>query len=209
MQQYDNGTPTRAIEYNSERPQLKLPEYGRNIQSMVDHCLSIEDRTERTRCAHTIIKIMGDIVPQLRDDIQSRHILWDHLAIMSGFQLDVDCPYDMITADPLATKPQPVLYSSGDPKHRQYGRIIESMIARAADYEDGEEKDELITMLANQMKKTLVAANKDSASDERVLNDLRELSNGKIDISPDKLLLHDYVESPAIIAAKKGSKKKK
>ena len=87
---------TRMVEYNSDRSQLALPEYGRNIQQMVDHCVTIEDREERTRCAYSIVQVMGNIVPQLRDEADSKHILWDHLAIMSDFKLDIDYPYEII-----------------------------------------------------------------------------------------------------------------
>lgn len=101
---------TRMVEYNSDRSQLALPEYGRNIQQMVNHCLTIEDRKERTRCAYSIVQVMGNIVPQLRDEADSKHILWDHLAIMSDFKLDIDYPYEIINQEKLAVKPVAIPY---------------------------------------------------------------------------------------------------
>lgn len=197
------------IDYNSQRDRLALPEYGRNIQQMVDYCLTIEDREQRTQCAYSIIQVMGNIVPQLRDDENSKHILWDHLAMMSDFKLDIDFPYEIIKEENLMTKPQPLKYKLEPVKMRHYGKTIENMVKVAAEMEDGEQKEFFILLLANHMKKILLSINKDGIEDDRVLKDLNILSNGKINHAPDTLKLHEFKEAPVKTENKKSSKKKK
>ena len=141
------------MEYNTQQRVLPLPEYGRSIQNMVDHCLTIEDRAERQRCANTIINIMGNMFPHLRDVPDFKHKLWDHLAIMSDFKLDIDFPYEIIKKDNLITKPDVIPYPSSKIRYRHYGRTLEKMIKLAADYPEGEEKRQLVTLVANHMKK--------------------------------------------------------
>ena len=112
------------MEYNTQQRVLPLPEYGRSIQNMVDHCLTIEDRAERQRCANTIINIMGNMFPHLRDVPDFKHKLWDHLAIMSDFKLDIDFPYEIIKKDNLITKPDVIPYPSSKIRYRHYGRTF-------------------------------------------------------------------------------------
>ena len=136
MDQRDTYGEKRMVEYNSDRSQLALPEYGRNIQQMVNHCLTIEDREERTRCAYTIVQVMGNIVPQLRDEEDSKHILWDHLAIMSDFKLDIDYPYEIINQENLKVKPEPIAYGEENVRYRHYRKIMVDMIKQACTYEE-------------------------------------------------------------------------
>ena len=140
------------LTYNSQLKKLVLPEYGRNIQQMVDHCLTIEDRDERTHCAYTIVQNMANMFPQLRAETDYQHKLWDHLMIMSGFKLDVDFPFDdIIREESLDTKPDPITYELEPIQYRHYGKNIERMIERAATYPEGEERDALVMLLANHM----------------------------------------------------------
>lgn len=200
----------RMVEYNSDRTQLALPEYGRNIQQMVDHCVTIEDREERTRCAYSIIQVMGNIVPQLRDEADSKHILWDHLAMMSGFKLDIDYPYEIINQEKLQMKPNTIPYQTYNLKYRHYGKIIVDMIQQACNYDDGEEKDTLIMLIANHMKKALLSISKDGVDDQRIFKDLYDISNGKINLDSEHYQLHEFKEAPVATSSnKKGSKKKK
>ena len=168
------------LRYNTQLRQLVLPEYGRNIQQMVDHCLTIEDRAERTRCAYSIVNAMGALYPALRDNEQSRHKLWDHLNIMSDFGLDIDWPCEVIGRESLNMRPDKVVYPQSLIHRRHYGRNIEMMIQRAAAMEPGEERDALAMMLANQMKKLLMMVNKDGVDDERIFRDLAEYSHGEL-----------------------------
>lgn len=208
MDQRDTNSEKRVLEYNSDRSQLALPEYGRNIQQMVNHCLTIEDREERTRCAYSIVQVMGNIVPQLRDEEDSKHILWDHLAMMSDFKLDIDYPYEIINQENLKVKPEPIAYGEENVRYRHYGKIMVDMIKQACTYEEGDERDELIMLIANHMKKVLLSISKDGVEDARVFNDLREISGGKIDIDPEKWHLHEFKEAPVAQTSKKSKKKK-
>lgn len=194
------------LTYNTQLKKLVLPEYGRNVQQMVDHCLTIQDRDERTRCAYSIINIMGNLFPNLRDVEDFRHKLWDHLAIMSNFQLDIDYPYEVITAASLSTLPEQLEYNNSPIKLRHYGKYVELMIAKAALMDECEEKDALISLIANHMKKIMVAANNESIDDVRVLNDLREYSKGAINLDPNTYHLHEFKEAPAPSSKKKKKK---
>ena len=120
------------IKYNTQLKKLVLPEYGRNIQQMVDHCVSIEDREERMRCAQAIIETMGNLFPELRDVEDFKHKLWDHLAIMSDFKLDIDYPCEIVKPESLESVPDKVDYNISPIRYRHYGKNIELMIAKAS-----------------------------------------------------------------------------
>ena len=167
------------MKYNTQQKRLIMPEYGRNIQNMVDYCVSLPDRNERKKCAQAVINIMGNMFPHLRDVEDFKHILWDHLAIMSDFKLDIDYPYEVIKKEELNLPPGRIEYSRSDMKYRHYGKILEKMINIAADMEDGEARDHLIDILASQMKRSYIQWNKD-VDDAKIIQDLYELSNGKI-----------------------------
>lgn len=188
------------MEYPSLQEKLIMPEYGRNIQQMVAHALTIEDRAERTRCVKSIIQTMGNLFPYLRDVNDFRHKLWDHLAIMSNFQLDIDFPYEKPQASILHTKPEPIPYKHSRIAYMHYGRTIEEMIAKAVAYPEGEEKSHLIAAIANQMKKNFLIWNKEMVDDRKILSDLCELSDGKINLKPEELKL---LESRDILNNKK------
>lgn len=181
------------IKYNTQLKELTLPEYGRNIQNMVDFCTGLEDREERTRCAYTIIDIMGNLFPHLRDVNDFKHILWDHLAIMSNFELDIDYPYEVVTKDELNIKPDLVEYSRPTMRFRHYGKIIEKMIKIAIEMENGEEKEQFIVLVATQMKKSYVHWNKE-VDDRKIFADLHELSKGQIDIRESNIKLPEIKE---------------
>jgi hypothetical protein len=166
--------------YNTNVKRLILPEYGRNIQNMVDYCLTIQQRDERNRCANAIISIMGNMFPHLRDVNDFKHILWDHLAIMSDFKLDVDYSYEIIKKDNLYNHPAPVPYSNTKMTYKHYGQMLECLVNKAAEMEDGKEKETLILMVANQMKKSFLIWNKDFVDDGKILIDLAQLSGGRI-----------------------------
>ncbi len=171
------------MDYNTTRKPLLLPEYGRHIHKMVEYAMTIEDREERTRCAHAIIGVMGNLFPHLRDVNDFKHKLWDHLAIMSDFKLDIDFPYKLPEANSFSTKPEKVPYNDNVMRFRHYGRLVEQMIAEASKMEEGELKDHLIALIANNMRKSLVNWNRDHATDERLRNDIHTLSGGRLNPS--------------------------
>ena len=168
---------------------MPLPEYGRSIQNMVDYALTIQDRAERQRCANTIINIMGNMFPHLRDVPDFKHKLWDHLAIMSGFELDIDYPYEIIREDNLVTKPEPIPYSTTRMRYRHYGHTLEVLIKKACELPEGNDKRNLTAMICNHMKKDYMAWNKDTVDDRKIAEDLYELSGGKLQLTDDIIRL--------------------
>ena len=169
-----------GMQYNTQEKRLALPEYGRNIQNMVNYCVSLPDREERTLCANAIVNIMGNMFPHLRDVNDFKHILWDHLAIMSDFALDIDYPYEVLKREDLYIKPNKLPYSQGKITYKHYGKNLESMIKKAIQYEEGEQKEYLISLLANHMKKSFMVWNKENVEDRKIFKDLEILSGGKI-----------------------------
>ena len=173
------------MDYNTQRKQLKLPEYGRNIQQMVNQLRSVEDREERNKMAKAIIFVMGNMNPHLRDINDFKHKLWDHLHIMSDFELDIDSHYPKPDINTIYEKPKIVPYPTNPIRFKHYGRSIEMMIAKAIEMEEGDQKNALTELIANHMKKSFLIWNKDSVSDEDIIRDMTELSNGKLTLAPD------------------------
>jgi len=191
------------MRYNTQEKRLALPEYGRNIQNMVNYCVSIADREERTRCANTIVNIMGNMFPHLRDVNDFKHILWDHLAIMSDFALDIDYPYEVIKREDLYIKPNKLPYLQGKIRYKHYGKNIEEMIKKATMHEAGEQKDYLVSLLANHMKKSFLTWNKEHVDDRKIFKDLEELSGGQIVMDEEQ---HKLTESKDILMNKNKNK---
>jgi hypothetical protein len=183
------------MDYNSTRKRLVLPEYGRHIQKMVDHALTIENREERTRCVNSIISVMGNLFPHLRDVSDFKHKLWDHIAIMSDFKLDIDFPYNLPEASNFTTKPEKVPYSDGKMRFRHYGKLIEQMIEQATTMEEGDLRNHLISLIANHMRKSLLNWNKDYATDERIAHDIENISKGKLVVTEQQVKAHEYREA--------------
>lgn len=179
----------KSMRYNTQEKRLVMPEYGRNIQNMVDYCVSIPDREDRKKCADTIINIMGNMFPHLRDVNDFKHILWDHLAIMSDFSLDIDYPYEVIKKEDMYAKPAKLPYNYGNIAYKHYGKNLENMIKRAQEYEPGEERDHLISLLANHMKKSFLTWNKEAVDDSKIFKDLEYLSEGQIVLNEESTKL--------------------
>ena len=150
------------LEYNTERPYLMIPEYGRHIQKMVDQAIAMEDREERNKCAKSIISVMGNLNPHLRDVPDFQHKLWDQLFMISDFKLDVDAPFYKPSREELAERPAPLAYPQNFPKYRFYGNNIKRMIDVAISWEDGDKKEGLVLTIANHMKKSFLNWNKDT-----------------------------------------------
>ena len=176
-------------DYNTSRKKLALPEYGRNVHNMVDLLMKIEDRETRNRAAQTLIDVMGSLNPFLRDIPDFKHKLWDHLAIMADFKLDIDYPYEVIRKDNLITKPETVPYPSTKIRYRHYGRTLEVLIKKAIDFPEGDEKQNLVALICNHMKKDYMSWNKDTVDDRKIADDLAELSGGKLQMTDSLLRL--------------------
>ena len=194
------------MEYPTLQGKLIMPEYGRNIQQMIAHALTIEDREERTRCVNTIINIMGNLFPYLRDVNDFKLKLWDQVAIMSDFKLDIDYPYEILKQENLYSRPETIPYKNSRIRYMHYGRNLEEMIERVATYPEGELKNEIIRMIANQMKKCFLTWNKEVVDDRKIFDDLREMSKGKVDLSEENFKL---VESRDVLQVAKKNKPKK
>ncbi len=193
------------LEYNTERPKLIIPEYGRHIQKMVDHAISLEDREERNKCAQSIIAVMGNLNPHLRDVSDFQHKLWDQLFIISDFKLDVDSPFEKPSKEELMERPEPLNYPQNHPKYRFYGNNIKRMIDVANGWEDGEMKDGLVMTIANHMKKCFLSWNKDTVEDSVIFEHLFELSGGKINLKGSN---EDLSDSHDLLKNKKRHSKK-
>ena len=172
-----------SYDYNTQRKRMALPEYGRNVQKMVDHIKTIEDRDERNRAAKTIIQIMGNLNPHLRDVGDFKHKLWDHLSLIADFELDIDSPYPVPEQSKFFEKPNEIPYQQGNIRYLHYGRIIELMIDAAGEKADGEEKEYLTSLIVNQMKKSYITWNRGQVADEVIIGDLKLLSGGKLIIT--------------------------
>ena len=178
------------MEYNTRQKKLPLPEYGRSVQKMVDHALTIENREERQRCAVTIVEIMGSMFPNTRNQPDYEQKLWDHLAIMSDFSLDIDYPFEVIKEEEFHVAPQRVPYQTGEIINRHYGRIVEQMIAHACTLDEGDERDQLVELILVQMKKNYIAWNKDGVDDKKIFDDLRIYTKGAIDIADREIRIY-------------------
>ncbi|WP_460190634.1 DUF4290 domain-containing protein [Urechidicola sp. KH5] len=173
---------TFDLEYNSERPLLIIPEYGRHIQKLVDHCVALEDAEERNKMARAIVDVMGNLQPHLRDVPDFKHKLWDQLFIMSEFKLEADSPYPVPSKEELQEKPEPLAYPKTASKYRFYGTNIQTMIDVALSWEEGEKREGLTYVIANHMKKCYLNWNKDTVEDKVIFDHLFELSEGKLDL---------------------------
>lgn len=197
------------LEYNTQLKQMILPEYGRNIHEMVEFCLNIPDRDERTRCAYTIVRIMANKFPELVAPDGSKNKIWDHVMIMSNFNLDIDFPCEVIRKEQIHPKPERIAYSQGRIRQRTYGKTIERMIDTVAEMEQGEERDMFISMLAHHMKKLLLIHNPEGVDDARVLRDLSDYSGGRIQLDPQTYVLREFTEDLPAKTQPQAKKKKK
>ena len=170
------------FDYNSTRNKLILSEYGRNVQNMVKYIVALPTKEERNRYAAVVIDLMGFLNPHLRDVADFKHKLWDHLHIISDYQLDVDSPYPKPTPEAIYMKPKPLRYPHQRIRYKHYGKTIELMIEKAKSIEEPERRKNMIQAIANFMKMAYVQWNKDSVSDELILSDLVAMSNGELKI---------------------------
>jgi hypothetical protein len=171
------------LEYNADRPHLIIPEYGRHIQKLVDHCIALEDSEGRNKMAKAIVDVMGNLQPHLRDVPDFKHKLWDQLFIMADFKLDVDSPYEKLNKEALQEKPERLEYPKYASKYRYYGNNIQTMIDTALTWDEGEAREALYWTIANHMKKCYLNWNKDTVDDQIIFKHLVELSKGKIDLT--------------------------
>ena len=172
----------KGLDYNTQRETLLMPEYGREIQRMIDHAITLPDKEERLRCAKTIVKLMATKVPQIRDNNDFEQTLWDHLYLMSHKQLDIEWPFDISEAEKFHNKPQPMQLPQGDIRLRHYGRLVCELLNKLKEMPEGAERDELIRLTANQMKRDLIQWGHGSMDDEKVADDMARLTDGAVQL---------------------------
>jgi len=176
------------MEYNTTRGSMKISEYGRNIQNMILYIASLPDREQRNRLTSTLVNILAIMNPDMRDQVDIRHKLYDHVHLMSDFTLDIDSPYPVPPRPEEAPAPKKVPYTQENIKLRPYGKYMQRMIEKAVLYPDGEEKDELVKTIANNLKKMYLNWNRDSVNDELIHEHLSLLSGTKLKLRDDDRL---------------------
>lgn len=193
------------FDYNSTRDKLILSEYGRNVQNMVAYICSLPTKEERNRYAQVVIDLMGFLNPHLRDVADFKHKLWDHLHIISDFQIDVDSPYPIPVPGSIRRKPEILPYPQHRIRYKHYGKTVEKMIAKAVELEDENQKKQMARSIANFMKMAYVTWNKDSVSDEKIIDDLKEFSNGQLRLDEDTNLAKVDVKTTSSNSRGKGA----
>lgn len=182
---------TFDLEYNSERNHLIIPEYGRHIQKLVNHCIALETKEERNIMAKAIVDVMGNLQPHLRDVPDFKHKLWDQLHIIADFKLDAESPYEIPSKEELTEKPKKMDYPKSSSRYRYYGNNIQTMINIALTWEKGEKREALVLTIANHMKKCYLNWNKDTVDDAIIFKHLYDLSDKNIDLRNSKEVLSD------------------
>lgn len=197
-----------GLDYNTQREKLILPEYGREIQEMVALCKTLPTKEERQSCAETIVAIMDTMNEQNRGNADHIQKLWDHLALMAGFELDIDYPYDVSQANSITHRPKPMDYPMSRIPVRHYGKMLFDLFEQLKIMEEGAEKDELMGLAANQMKRCLMLWGHGSADDEKVASDLARLTDGKaqLDLSTFKF---EKINQRDLVQPRPNNKKKK
>ena len=170
------------LDYNTQRDKLHMPEYGRHVQKMIEYVASLPDKQKRNEQIQSVVQVMGTLNPQLRDINDFKHKLWDHVHVISDFNIDIDSPYPTPTRESLSTAPNPIPLQTTPVKAAHYGRNIQNMIDVIAQREDDDVKTYMIKTLASYMKQQYLIWNKDSVSEETIFNDIYKLSDGRITV---------------------------
>ena len=191
------------MEYSKKEKRLRMPEYGRIVQNMVDHAIRIADRDERNAAIQTIIDVMGNINPTLRDNRDYKHKLWDHLHLIADFKLDIDCPFEVPSMDHFRGKPDRVPYPVSRIRFRHYGKIVELLIEKALLITDEEKRFEYTRQIANHMKISYLTWNKDNVTDEIILIALRDLSRDRLTLPAGTVLAEIKDLPPKSVITKK------
>lgn len=185
----------QGLDYNTERSKLLMPEYGREVQQMVNYCKTITDKAQRLNCAYSIIDVMKLLTPQMRNADNYEQKLWNHLAYISNFELDIDYPCEIIPKEELLKHPEPLKYPMQHIRQRHYGHLMEQLFTKIQSIDDDEERAELIRLTANQMKRSLYTWNRGSFDNERVVSDLAKYTDEEVQIDLDDFELSRLAES--------------
>ena len=205
----------KGLDYNTKREILLLPEYGREIQRMVDYAIGRPSREERNACANTIVRMMSTKMPSATDTNDGLRALWDHLYMMGRGQLDIDWPYDVSEADKISQRPKPMPISKNHVVLRHYGHLLEECFDMLKTMPEGKEKEKLIYLIANQMKRDLATWGRGTMDDERVADDLARYTNASVQLDLNNIRLESVIETAGVMNVngnriqKAGKKRKK
>ena len=194
----------KGLDYNTQRERLAMPEYGREIQKMVDYAVDLPTKEERMACAHTIVRLMATKMPQLQGNADYEQTLWDHLYLMSGKQLDIDWPYDVSEAEKIHSKPEPLPLPKNQIRQRHYGKLVEELFEQLKQMPAGPERDELVRQMASQMKRDFATWGHGSMDDEKVADDLARFTDGVIQLD-----LNSFTFEKVTVVNNEGGKSKK
>jgi hypothetical protein len=195
----------QGLDYNTGREKLLMPEYGREIQKMVDFAISLPSKEERLKCAKTIVRMMLTKVPQIRENAGYEQTLWDHLYLMSDKQLDIDWPFDVTGAETIHSKPSPIPLPQKRIRLRHYGKLVGELLEKLKTMPESAERTELIRQTANQMKRDLLTWGHGSADDEKVADDMARLTDGAIQLDLGRFKF----EKMTALTVDEGKKKKR
>ncbi|MCH5301643.1 MAG: DUF4290 domain-containing protein [Prevotella sp.] len=196
----------KGLDYNTQREKLLMPEYGREIQKMIDHAVSLPTKAARQACAKTIVRLMETKVPQIRENADYQQTLWDHLYLMSHKQLDIDWPFDVSEAEKILSKPAPLKLPQGSIKQRHYGRLIEELMEKLRQMPPGSERDTLARLAAYQMKRDLMTWGHGSVDSEKVADDMARYTDGAVQLDLNTFTLNKVTAATETV---KKSKKRR
>lgn len=199
------------MEYNTQRDKLKINDYGRNIYKLIQYVKTVEDREKRNRMASSIVDTMANISQEPKDTEDYKRKFWVHLMIMANWELDVDMPYEITPEENVQFKPHPVPYNNSKPRYRHYGAIMENMIKTVADYPEGEEREELVGLMAHAMKRDYLLWNRDTVEDDIISLQLESISGNRLKVSEDFHYrdFREYLKGTADERRANGTRKKK
>ena len=199
------------MQYNTQREQLKINDYGRNINNLIKYVKSIPDRDLRTRMAGTIVDTMARIAGEEKASEDYKRKYWVHLMIMADWDLDVDVPYEITREEHVDFKPHPLKYNQGKVHYRHYGSVMERMVKRAAEYPEGEERDEAVSLIAHAMKRDYLLWNSDTVEDDLITRQLEIISDNKLTLPEgfEYLDFRDYLRGTSDERRANGTHKKK
>ncbi len=195
------------MKYNTQRDRMKMPEYGRVVQDMIKLATELPERSQRQQCAETVAGIMVNMFPQVKEQPDYEQLVWDHIAYISNYQLDIDYPVTITRLDDENSKPEPLKYPTHQIRQRQYGHFLEESLKKMAEMPEGEEREELLGMIANQMKLSLFNWNRDAMDNEKIAQDIDRYTDGRIQFDADSFHFNAVQTLPKYDNSKKKKKK--
>lgn len=199
----------QGLDYNTQREKLKLMAYGRDVQQMVEVAISLPTKEERQRCAETIIETMKRVAPSQQSQKERLPVLWYHLALMSDFKLDIDYPVEIVHEDKMSVAPEKIAYNKSKMPIRHYGRLLFSLFEKLKTMPEGAERDALVMIAANQMRRSLISWGMGTYDREKIVSDLARFTDGVIQVDVDDIIFDNSDSTEPDLSSKQKKKKKK